>query len=142
MPSIRKALALSFAGKYSSLAIHTVAVMVLARLLTPAEIGVYSVGAAVVALAHDRRHDRLSPGTVLTMHMVERVIDADRAAEIDFGVGDDPYKRQWATERRERWGSVAFEPRAVRGALGAIRHLGGSKAKHPAAKLVSTGPQR
>ena len=52
MASIRKALALSFAGKYSSLAIHTVAVMVLARLLTPAEIGVYSVGAAVVALAH------------------------------------------------------------------------------------------
>ena len=52
MPSIRKALALSFASKYSSLVIHTAAVMVLARLLTPAEIGVYSVGAAVVALAH------------------------------------------------------------------------------------------
>ena len=52
MPSIRKALSLSFASKYSSLAIHTAAVMVLARLLTPAEIGVYSVGAAVVALAH------------------------------------------------------------------------------------------
>ncbi len=52
MTSVRKALALSFASKYSSLAIHTVAIMVLARLLTPAEIGVYSVGAAVVALAH------------------------------------------------------------------------------------------
>lgn len=52
MASIRKALSLSFASKYSSLAIHTVAVMVLARLLTPAEIGVYSVGAAMVALAH------------------------------------------------------------------------------------------
>ena len=52
MPSLRKALALSFASKYSSLAIHTVAVVVLARLLTPAEIGVYSVVAAVVALAH------------------------------------------------------------------------------------------
>ena len=52
MASIRKALSLSFASKYSSLAIHTVAIMVLARLLTPAEIGVYSVGAAVVALAH------------------------------------------------------------------------------------------
>ena len=50
--SIRKSLALSFAGKYSSLAIHTVSVVVLARLLTPEEIGVYSVGAAAVALAH------------------------------------------------------------------------------------------
>ncbi len=33
MPSIRKALALSFAGKYSALAIHTVAVMVLGHCL-------------------------------------------------------------------------------------------------------------
>lgn len=52
MPSIRKALALSFAAKYSDLAISTVSVMIIARLLTPAEIGVYSVGMAVAALAH------------------------------------------------------------------------------------------
>ncbi len=49
MPSVRRALALSFVGKYSSLAIHTVSAMVLARWLTPEEIGVYSVGAAAVA---------------------------------------------------------------------------------------------
>ena len=49
MPSVRRALALSFVGEYSSLATHTVSAMVLARLLTPEEIGVYSVGAAAVA---------------------------------------------------------------------------------------------
>lgn len=52
MPSLRRSLALSFAAKYSNLVIATVSVMVLARLLTPAEIGVYSVGAAAMALAH------------------------------------------------------------------------------------------
>ncbi len=71
------------------------------------------------------------------MPMMERVIDTEMIVQIGFVVGDAPYKSQ----RASRWGSVAFEPRAVRGALGAIRHLGGSKAKHPAAKLVSTGPQ-
>ena len=63
------------------------------------------------------------------MHMIERVIDVDRAAEVDFGVGDDPYKRRWASARRERWGLVAFESRTVRGALGAIRHIVGLKMK-------------
>lgn len=52
MASIRKALALSFTAKYSDLAISTVSVMIIARLLTPAEIGVYSVGMAVAGLAH------------------------------------------------------------------------------------------
>ena len=52
MASIRKSLALSFAAKYTDLAISIVTVMIIARLLTPAEIGVYSVGMAVAALAH------------------------------------------------------------------------------------------
>lgn len=55
MVSVRKSLALSFAAKYSDLVISTASVMVLARLLTPEEIGIYSVGAAAVALAHTVR---------------------------------------------------------------------------------------
>lgn len=41
--STRKALALSFLDRYSGLVIHTASSMVIARLLTPSEIGVYSV---------------------------------------------------------------------------------------------------
>lgn len=41
--STRRALAFSFIDRYSGLVIHTVSAMVVARLLTPAEIGVYSV---------------------------------------------------------------------------------------------------
>ncbi len=52
MASVRRTLSLSLSSNYSNLAIHTIAVMVLARLLTPAEIGVYSIGAAVITLAH------------------------------------------------------------------------------------------
>ncbi|UCV01935.1 lipopolysaccharide biosynthesis protein [Dechloromonas denitrificans] len=39
----RKALALSFLDRYSGLVLHTLSAMVVARLLTPGEIGVYSV---------------------------------------------------------------------------------------------------
>ncbi len=93
--------------------------------------------ATLYKLAHDRRHDRLSPGTVLTMHMIERVIDVDRAAEVDFGVGDDPYKRRWASARRERWGLVAFEPRTVRGKIGILRHVVGRGVKAALANGLS-----
>jgi O-antigen/teichoic acid export membrane protein len=41
----------SFAEKYTLLVLNTAGAMVLARLLTPAEVGVYAIGAVLVALA-------------------------------------------------------------------------------------------
>jgi O-antigen/teichoic acid export membrane protein len=51
LASIRRALVLSFAQRYSALAIQFAAMVVLARLLTPAEFGTYAVASAVVTLA-------------------------------------------------------------------------------------------
>ncbi len=48
--TVRRSLVFSFAEKYTALAIATVSVMILSRLLTPEEIGIYSVGLAVVGL--------------------------------------------------------------------------------------------
>ncbi|GAB6054285.1 lipopolysaccharide biosynthesis protein [Magnetospira thiophila] len=53
--SIRRAVATSFLSKFSATAISTISVLILARLLTPAEIGVFSVGYAVIAIAHTIR---------------------------------------------------------------------------------------
>jgi CelD/BcsL family acetyltransferase involved in cellulose biosynthesis len=53
--------------------------------------------------------------------MLERLLDEERIAELDLGAGDDPYKRLWATRRRERIGLVAFDPLTWRGAAGALR---------------------
>ena len=47
----RLSFAVSFAEKYTLLLLNTVGTMILARLLTPAEIGVYSVGAVLAGLA-------------------------------------------------------------------------------------------
>ncbi len=53
--SIRTALAYSFSTRYFAMGIQLLATVVLARLLTPGEIGIYSVGAAVIMIAHTLR---------------------------------------------------------------------------------------
>ncbi len=45
----------------------------------------------------------LSPGTVLSAAMFERALDRDRVGLIDYGIGDDPYKRDWMEEVRPRF---------------------------------------
>ncbi len=46
-------------------------------------------------LAHVAGHDALSPGTLLTHALFRAAFDVDRVTRIDFGTGDDGYKRDW-----------------------------------------------
>ncbi len=52
MASIRKSLAYTIAQQYGCAAISFVSIVILARLLTPSEVGIYSVSAAVIGIAH------------------------------------------------------------------------------------------
>ena len=71
--------------------------------------------ATVLKLAHDEAFKPASPGTVLTAAMLRRLLDDERVTEIDFGRGDDPYKRQWASQRRQRIGLLLVNPLRARG---------------------------
>lgn len=65
-------------------------------------------------LAHDERFRKHSPGTLLTAAMFAHVIDTDHVDLVDFGTGDDPYKRDWMEVVRTRWRVRAWRPRSVR----------------------------
>jgi hypothetical protein len=54
-------------------------------------------------LAHRESAKPLSPGSVLSAALFRHVIDIDRVTMVDFGTGDDPYKRDWMEQVRPRW---------------------------------------
>jgi hypothetical protein len=77
--------------------------------------------AEIFKLAYDKTQKQYSPGTLLTAHLLEHVMDVDKVSEVDYLSGDDPYKATWMTERRERWGMVTFDLWTLGGAMGALR---------------------
>ena len=58
--------------------------------------------------AHDSKYDKFSPGTLLRTEFTKYLIDADNVLEIDTLKGDEPYKKEWTPERRERRGITIF----------------------------------
>ncbi len=97
--------------------------------------------AAIYKLAYDERFKDLSAGTVLTAHLMEHVIDLDKVQEVDYLVGDDPYKRQWMTHRRERIGLVAFDCRTASGLFAALRMQAGQLLRSTRWGKKPTAPQ-
>jgi hypothetical protein len=61
-------------------------------------------------LAHLESAKPLSPGTTLTAALFEHVIDGDKVEWVDFGTGDDPYKRDWMEQVRPRYRLTCWRP--------------------------------
>ena len=79
--------------------------------------------ASIFKLAYVEGFERFSPGTVLTAHLMRHVIDVDKVGEVDYLTGDDAYKKDWMSHRRERWGLVSFRQRCWRGGWLATKHF-------------------
>jgi CelD/BcsL family acetyltransferase involved in cellulose biosynthesis len=61
-------------------------------------------------LAHTQDSRPLSPGTTLSAALFEYVIERDKVALVDFGTGDDAYKRDWMDDVRPRYRLQLFRP--------------------------------
>lgn len=95
-----------------------------------------------LAYREDARH--LSPGTVLSVEMFRRAIDEDRAEMIDFGIGDDGYKKDWMEEAVPLYALTAFDLRSFRGLAGLGRFVAGKlvqrvRSLYPAPQRESQG---
>lgn len=64
---------------------------------------VHNHKASIFRLAYDKAWRPYSPGSILTRFLMEVVIDTDRVNEIDFLTGNDAYKQDWMSERKERF---------------------------------------
>jgi len=93
--------------------------------------------ASIYKIAYDQKYRDLSVGTYLMTRMMELAIDVEKVAEIDYLTGDDRYKKDWMSQRRERWGILALNPRTLRGALAIARHVGGRAAKRTMMALAA-----
>lgn len=97
--------------------------------------------ASIYKLAYDERSLGLSVGTILTAKLMEHVLDVDKVREVDYLSGDDKYKQDWMSHRRERWGIMAMNRWTFHGALSIARHLGGRALKRGLVSIARLGPK-
>lgn len=85
--------------------------------------------ASIYKLAYDERFSKLSAGSILTAALMEHVIDVDKVKEVDYLTGDDDYKRDWMSHRRERWGISAYNTKTLAGLAAGIVQFGKNAVK-------------
>jgi len=82
--STRSAITISVLIRYASLAMQFVSTMILARLLTPEEIGIYSAGFSIIAFAHLFRDFGLNQYLIQEKHLDNNKIRATFTLSILF----------------------------------------------------------
>lgn len=98
--------------------------------------------ASIFKLAYESSQSRFSPGSLLTMAMIRHAISVDHVREIDFLIGDDPYKNAWMRERRARVGLVVFNRSHPAGFAMAIAHFSGKAGKRALRLLAQKATSR
>lgn len=64
-------------------------------------------------LAHVEDSLKASPGTLLSATLFRHVIEVDGVKRVDFGTGNDGYKRDWMNRHDPLWRIEAFNPSRV-----------------------------
>ncbi len=79
-------------------------------------------GAAIIhKLAYRQTASEFSPGSLLSAAMFESAIDTDHVDLIDYGTGDDRYKRDWMDTRTPLYTLTLHNHRSLRGLAGSAK---------------------
>jgi CelD/BcsL family acetyltransferase involved in cellulose biosynthesis len=74
---------------------------------------------------YDPAYKNFSPASVLRVFAVKHLIEVDGVSEIDFGYGDQPYKKNWLSQGRWLIGILAFNPHSLTGWNLLLAHING-----------------
>lgn len=78
-----------------------------------AQVWTVEAGTAFIhKLAYRTDAKALSPGSVLSAALFRHVIETDKVDLVDYGTGDDAYKRDWTEEVRPRFRLDMFRPQS------------------------------
>jgi hypothetical protein len=64
-------------------------------------------------LAHVEDSLKASPGTLLSAALFRHAIEVDGVKRVDFGTGNDAYKRDWMNRHEPLWRIEAFNPSRI-----------------------------
>lgn len=79
--------------------------------------------ASIFKLAYTPKYRDFSVGSILSLALSEHVIDQDNVASIEFGMGSEPYKKDWLSDNRIRKSYLIFNPNGIYGKLQILRKL-------------------
>jgi len=78
-------------------------------------------------LAHVEDSLKASPGTLLSAALFRHVIEVDQVSRVDFGTGNDGYKKDWMNRHEPLWRLEAFNPARIAAWGPAIKAFARSK---------------
>jgi CelD/BcsL family acetyltransferase involved in cellulose biosynthesis len=76
--------------------------------------------AVIYKLAYDEAYEAYSVGSILTRELASFVLSHDHPDELDYGVGSEPYKKDWMDGSRRLIGIEANNWRTFAGTVHAI----------------------
>ena len=79
--------------------------------------------ASIFKLAYDPNFKQYSVGSILSMALSQYVIEQDKVEEIEFGMGNEPYKKDWMSKKRCRVTLEVFNPKSINGLLSSFKYL-------------------
>jgi hypothetical protein len=79
--------------------------------------------ASIFKLAYSPKYREFSVGSILSMAISEHVIEQDRTRMIEFGMGSEPYKKDWLAKKRQRVSYQVFNGETFAGKLSVLRYL-------------------